>query len=806
MVASSVRSLLPVCCAIGGLGIWGWILLLALLVAPGDAAAAELEPPLAQLSARIAQRTVLSQAEKTWLAAGPTVRFRSTEIPPYCFNAENPEGLAIDYARVICQAFGIKYEFVPYPGIAFTEILATIGSRAGPDVVLSARRNPAREVQAMFSRPYLFSPWVILTRTDTPDYFGSQEDLRGKRVILENGYLIGEKLRADVPGIQFVPVTTTTEALEALATGKGDAFVGSLSQATYLIAQQGLTNIKVAAPTSYPTQGEAMMVRKDWPELVSLINKALRALTVEEKQQLRNRWLSIRFEYGISRTFALGVSAAVLALLAFLAVLWWWNRRLQREVAARRQTEQALRESEGRFRTMFEQNHAAMLVLDPTDGTIVDANAAAVAFYGWSREELLRRKITEINTLSPEEIATELRVAREGQRNYFQFRHRRADGSVRDVEVFTGPVTIDGRPLLHSIIHDITERKEAEEALHESNEKFRAFFERGNVGMSMTQISGPALCNQALCDMLGLTIAELQHVTWQAVTHPEDMEATRRQIELLVTRKQTAVRFTKRYLHKNGSVVWADLSSILRRDAAGQPLHMMSTIVDITERVQAEEALKASLREKDALLKEVHHRVKNNLQIITSLLRLESGRGGQLDTRSVLTEMQGRVRSMALLHESLYRSGTFAAVDLGSYLRQLSSQIFRALVIRPGAIQFHVELATIPVEMDQALPCGLIVNELISNALKHGFPGSRTGEVRIELHRVEGGAAVCLRVTDNGVGLPADFNLNQLQSLGLQLVSDLVTQLNGTLAIGPGPGAVFSVTFTPSHTEAKGSA
>jgi two-component sensor histidine kinase len=161
---------------------------------------------------------------------------------------------------------------------------------------------------------------------------------------------------------------------------------------------------------------------------------------------------------------------------------------------------------------------------------------------------------------------------------------------------------------------------------------------------------------------------------------------------------------------------------------------------------------------------------------------------------------------MALLHESLYRSGTFAAVDLGSYLRQLSSQIFRALVIRPGAIQFHVELATIPVEMDQALPCGLIVNELISNALKHGFPGSRTGEVRIELHRVEGGAAVCLRVTDNGVGLPADFNLNQLQSLGLQLVSDLVTQLNGTLAIGPGPGAVFSVTFTPSHTEAKGSA
>jgi two-component sensor histidine kinase len=154
---------------------------------------------------------------------------------------------------------------------------------------------------------------------------------------------------------------------------------------------------------------------------------------------------------------------------------------------------------------------------------------------------------------------------------------------------------------------------------------------------------------------------------------------------------------------------------------------------------------------------------------------------------------------MALLHEALYRSGTFASVDLGAYLKELATQSFRASVFRLGSVRLQLDLASAPVEMDQALPCGLLVNELVSNCLRHGFPDGRTGEVRLELHPVDGGPQLRLRVSDTGVGLPADFETKRGKSLGLQLVSDLAIQIDGRLEVGPGPGAVFDVTFTPKH-------
>jgi PAS domain S-box-containing protein len=218
---------------------------------------------------------------------------------------------------------------------------------------------------------------------------------------------------------------------------------------------------------------------------------------------------------------------------------------------------------------------------------------------------------------------------------------------------------------------------------------------------------------------------------------------------------------------------------------------------NITERKQSTEALKLSLKEKTALLNEVHHRVKNNLQVVTSLLHLEARRSDHPGTQAVLKDMQDRIRSMALLHESIYRAGTFAAIDLGSYLGQLATQAFRTLLPRMGVIQLRLELGSVQVGLDQATPCGLLVSELLSNCLKHGFSDGGSGEVCLELQPVAGGAQWMLRVSDTGVGLPADFQLRRQTSLGLQLVAGLAHQLGGSLEAGPGPRAVFSVTFTP---------
>ena len=213
------------------------------------------------------------------------------------------------------------------------------------------------------------------------------------------------------------------------------------------------------------------------------------------------------------------------------------------------------------------------------------------------------------------------------------------------------------------------------------------------------------------------------------------------------------------------------------------------------------QALLRSLREKEALLKEVHHRVKNNLQVVTSLLRLEAGRIDHPVTQTVLREMQGRIRSMALLHETIYSASSYAQVDLATYLHSVVTQLLRALQTHPGRVLPELHLASLPLGLDQAILCGLIVNELASNCLKHAFPDGRAGLVRVELLAVGKGPQLCLRVSDNGVGLPADFEARREAALGLLLVADLTEQLHGRLAIGPGRAPVFAVTFTPINQE-----
>ncbi|OIQ75266.1 blue-light-activated histidine kinase 2 [mine drainage metagenome] len=232
-------------------------------------------------------------------------------------------------------------------------------------------------------------------------------------------------------------------------------------------------------------------------------------------------------------------------------------------------------------------------------------------------------------------------------------------------------------------------------------------------------------------------------------------------------------------------------------DDSAQVTHYVALKQDVTQRSLDQQALQASLQEKVALLHEVHHRVKNNLQVMTSLLRLEAARSAEPATQRVLQEMKGRIFAMALLHETLYRSSHFSSVDLAVYLRQLASQVLRAQSARGTAVRLVLDLTALNVGMDQATTWGLLVNELLSNALKHGFPDGRAGVVTLQLQPGMATGQWCLSVHDDGVGLPADFEQRRTRSLGLQLVSDLVRQLGGTLDIGPGPGALFAVTFSP---------
>ncbi len=229
---------------------------------------------------------------------------------------------------------------------------------------------------------------------------------------------------------------------------------------------------------------------------------------------------------------------------------------------------------------------------------------------------------------------------------------------------------------------------------------------------------------------------------------------------------------------------------------------VLVSVTDISERKRAEEQIKASLREKEALLQEIHHRVKNNLAIISSLLELQSNTIRDKPARAAFQESQHRIRAMARIHEHLYRSQDLARVDMAQYIRGVVNYLSQSY--RAYAITLRVDVSDVTLGIDQAIPCGLIINELVSNALKHAFPPgqerpeNRPHQVRVALRLADG--QYKLVVSDNGAGLPANLKIEDQKSLGLRLVNILSRQLKGALKVDREGGTTFSLTFG-SHND-----
>ena len=254
-------------------------------------------------------------------------------------------------------------------------------------------------------------------------------------------------------------------------------------------------------------------------------------------------------------------------------------------------------------------------------------------------------------------------------------------------------------------------------------------------------------------------------------------------------------------LRKDGSRFAAHTVLTTLYDADGKPEGFAKITRDVTqERLHAAELLakqtelQKSLREREVLLQEVHHRVKNNLQVISSIINMQARKIERGAAREALVQCQTRVLAIALIHEKLYQSKDYSQVDFADYMRGIAAQVFRAGGRGLDNVSLELGVADVPLGIDRAIPCGLIVNELVSNALKHAFPDGRTGTIRVRLRRV-GERRIELRVEDDGVGLPANFAIEQAQSMGLQLVMTLSEQLEGTLLVESGSRATFSLTF-----------
>jgi PAS domain S-box-containing protein len=348
-----------------------------------------------------------------------------------------------------------------------------------------------------------------------------------------------------------------------------------------------------------------------------------------------------------------------------------------------------------------------------------------------------------------------------------------------------------------NLLAEILERQRVEVALRQSELRYRLLIDQMPAVTYLARLDetgSSVYVSRQIKSLLGYSAEEwlADPQLWFNLVHPDDRDRLISKSQAALTKGQ-AFRTEYRMFNRAGQVVWVQDQTVVLPDETGQSGLTQGVLVDITTRKQAEEQLRASLHEKEMLLKEIHHRVKNNMQVISSLLNLQSGYINDTQALEIFQDSQNRVRSMALIHEKLYRSKNLAEIDLGEYVNDLATHLFRSYKADGKGITLKVQAEDVHLGIDAAVPCGLIINELISNALKHAFPNGRRGEILVELQKNQQQISLC--VSDNGIGFPTDLDFQNTNSLGLQLVNTLVGQLDGTIELQNGSGTTFKINF-----------
>ncbi|AAM30214.1 PAS domain S-box protein [Methanosarcina mazei] len=453
------------------------------------------------------------------------------------------------------------------------------------------------------------------------------------------------------------------------------------------------------------------------------------------------------------------------------------------------------------------------------DGNITGWNQEAENVYGYSVGEVLGKPVSIVTPphLDKETIKLIEEIMHGKKVQHYETLRLRKDGTTIYVSITLSPVFDSyGKLIAISFIsRDITERKKIEEKLRESEEKYRNIVETANEGISIVDAEERiTFVNKKIEDMFGYSSEELIGGSMWDLLSDESKTIIKQMLEK--GWKNVNESFEIKFIHKDGYPVWTYTNSKSLFDKDGKFFGTMNLHTDITKRKEAEEALRNF---EIARKKEIHHRIKNNLQVICSLLDLQAekfrSRESAEDTEvlNAFIESQNRVMSIALIHEELHEGRGTDTLNFSPYLEKLVENLFQTYILENVNTSLDIKLEeNIFFDMDTAIPLGIIVNELVSNSLKYAFSGRDYGEIQIKLYREDsaehenkeqrvikesyGGTNVILIVSDNGIGIPEDFNLEDSSSLGLQLVKILVDQLEGQIELNRDSGTEFTIRFT----------
>lgn len=357
-----------------------------------------------------------------------------------------------------------------------------------------------------------------------------------------------------------------------------------------------------------------------------------------------------------------------------------------------------------------------------------------------------------------------------------------------------------GFEVLENICANIRDGPSSEpQKIQESEERFRALVETTSDWVWEVDPHGRyTYSSPKVRDILGYEPKEIIGTMILEHVSPDEVEGVSEIIGKVLMSQGPIEQLEKKVLHKDGKIVILETSGVPFYDATGVLMGYRGMNRDVTERTHVEEQLRASLLEKEILLKEVHHRVKNNMQIISSMLSLQSRYIRDRKFLQMFDDSRNRIHSMAMVHEKLYRSKDLSRIEFSEYIKEFTRFLYYSYKKDYTDIKLIIAVNDLYLDVNKAIPCGLIINELMSNSLKYAFPEEKKGEIHIAFSR-ESDGYYSLSICDNGIGIPGDVDIENTETLGLKLVNALTRQLHGEMILNRTEGTEFLLRFPEEY-------
>lgn len=455
--------------------------------------------------------------------------------------------------------------------------------------------------------------------------------------------------------------------------------------------------------------------------------------------------------------------------------------------------QEQFRISQKRSQIVLQKMLDAFWVINQADARIVEVNQSMCDMLGYSRDELLSMSIEKIEAAdSPEQIQQRIKNLISAGSGFFDSQFRRKDGSLIDVEVSVNYMPEERQ--FYSFHRDITKRKQDEKALRENETRLRAIIGASRDAIGVSKAGVHVLVNPAYLSLFGFDqVEELVGTPIINLIAPECRAEISLNIRRRLQNEQAPSFYETTALRKDGSKFLMEVNVSVY--SLSNEVYTVVILRDITERNRVEELVRSSLGEKEILLRELYHRTKNNMQVIISMLELQAAFSEDPAVTTLFQEMENRISTMALVHQMLYQTKDLSRVNLRHYIQELMNLLLSGYGLAEKRIQIELQVEEVLVAIDTAIPCGLVLNELITNTVKYAFPNGRPGTLRVALHRTES-QVLELVFADDGVGVPKNFDFRQQGSLGMQTILALVEhQMHGQVEFDGSAGVAWRFTF-----------